>query len=189
VLNEDVIKAGKGFGMHGHKDMEIVTIVLSGELTHEDSMGNKGTISEYNVQRMSAGTGVRHSETNNGKKPVHLLQIWITPERKGISPSYEQHAFKCALNEFTLIASYVKDPTAVYLHQDATMHLGKFKPGAATAFTADPDKGAYVFVIHGELSVEGKNVKAGDALAITEAQHIRMQAMTESDVLVIQVPV
>jgi len=189
VLNEDVIAPGKGFGTHPHQDMEIVTIVLEGALRHEDSMGNEGVIPYDTVQRMTAGTGVRHSEMNDSKsKPVHLLQIWIEPNRKGLPPGYEQKSFAWMRNRFVPIVSFTKDQTSVYLHQDATMHAGRLDAGFETAFTADADKGVYVFLIHGHVRVEDTVLSTGDAVAITEMDHIPVTALKNSDVLIIQVP-
>ena len=189
VLNDDIIAAGKGFGMHDHANMEIITIVLSGEIEHQDSMGNKGTIETNNVQRMTAGTGILHSEMNTSKKPVHLLQLWIEPAKENLTPSYEQHAFDFKLNTFTLIASAVKKPKTALIHQDATLHIGNLTAKHTLELKTDPNKGTFAFLISGELKVEGQKLTPGDALAITDAKQLTFAALKASEVLVIQVPV
>jgi hypothetical protein len=166
-----------------------VTIVLEGALKHSDSMGNTGVIPYDTVQRMTAGTGVTHSEVNASAKPVHLLQIWIHPNKSGLPPSYEQKSFAWMRNRFVPIVSYAKEQTAVYLHQDATMHVGRFDAETAADFTPDTDKGVYVFVIRGEIRVHDRILKQGDAAAITDAEHLQMRTVKRSDILVIQVPV
>lgn len=189
VLNDDIIAAGKGFGMHDHANMEIITIVLSGEIEHQDSMGNKGTIETNNVQRMTAGTGILHSEMNKSKKPVHLLQLWIEPSKENLTPSYEQHAFDFKLNTFTLIASAVKKPKTALIHQDATLHIGNLTAKHTLELKTDPNKGTFAFLISGELKIEGQKLTPGDALAITDAKQLTFAALKASEVLVIQVPV
>ena len=189
VLNDDIIAAGKGFGMHDHANMEIITIVLSGEIEHQDSMGNKGTIETNNVQRMTAGTGILHSEMNTSKKPVHLLQLWIEPAKENLTPSYEQHAFDFKLNTFTLIASAVKKPKTALIHQDATLHIGNLTAKHTLELKTDPNKGTFAFLISGELKLEGQKLTPGDAVAITDAKQLTFQTIKKSEVLVIQVPV
>lgn len=190
VLNEDVIAPGKGFGTHPHQNMEIVTIVLKGTLKHKDSMGNEGLIPYDTVQRMTAGTGVEHSEMNASKtESVHLLQIWIEPNKEGLSPSYEQKSFAWMRNHFVQIVSFTKIETGVYVHQDATMHVGRFDPEYDASFSVDSGKGVYVLVIEGQARVEDKVLSKGDALAVTERTNITIHTLKHSDILVIQVPV
>jgi redox-sensitive bicupin YhaK (pirin superfamily) len=167
VINEDRVRAGSGFPTHGHRDMEIVTYVLEGALAHEDSMGNGSTIVPGDVQRMSAGTGVRHSEYNHDKSGVtHFLQIWIEPEQTGLAPSYEQKHFAAAekRGRLRLIASPDGAEGSVRVQQDARIYAGLFDgPEHATHALAAGRK-AYLHVARGEVQVNGQMLQAGDAL-------------------------
>lgn len=181
VINEDRVAAGQGFGTHGHNDMEILTFVLEGELEHEDSMGNKGAIRPGEIQRMSAGTGVRHSEYNHSaSEPVHLLQIWIEPESRGITPTYEQKAFTVEerKNNLTLLAA--KDPSngAVKIHQDARLLTSLIDGEKTVEYTLPESRSAWLQVTRGSVSVNGTPLNAGDGAAIQKENKL---SITGSD--------
>jgi redox-sensitive bicupin YhaK (pirin superfamily) len=166
VINEDRVQPGKGFGTHGHRDMEIISYVLEGALGHQDSMGNGSTIVPGDVQRMSAGNGVRHSEFNHEKAGVtHFLQIWIEPNVTGIAPSYEQKHFKPEekRGRLRLIASSDGREGSVTIHQDARVYAGLFNGGESARYELSGEKG-YVHVARGTISVNGHVLNAGDAL-------------------------
>jgi len=186
VINEDRVQAGSGFGTHGHRDMEIISYVLEGALGHKDSMGNGSTIVPGDVQRMSAGTGVRHSEYNYEKSgTTHFLQIWIEPAETGMAPSYEQKHFKPEekRGRLRLIASPDGAEGSVTLHQDARVYAGLFD-GAERATLKLPDgRLGYVHVARGSLSVNGKPLEAGDALK-TDRGEIALEAGKQAEVLV-----
>ena len=173
VINEDKILPGKGFGTHGHKDMEIISYVMSGELAHKDSMGNVKGIPPGDIQRMSAGSGVMHSEFNHApSSTTHFFQIWIEPNVTGIEPSYEQKtvAASAKKGQLELIASPTGGPNAVKIHADASMYVGEFSEGQSAKFALTPGKKSYVHLIKGELQVNGIDMESGDALLI-EAEH------------------
>lgn len=170
VLNEDYVAAGRGFGMHPHNDMEILTMVLSGELTHKDSMGNTSAIRPGEFQRMTAGTGVLHSEFNHSKnEPVHLMQIWIFPEKKNLEPGYEQKAFpqEERKNQLRLVAARDGRDGALTIHQDANVYASSLEPGAEVAYSLAEGRGVWLQVATGELEVNGAKLGAGDAASIT----------------------
>ena len=166
VINEDRVKPGSGFGTHGHRDMEIITYVLEGALAHEDSMGNGSTIVPGDVQRMSAGTGVRHSEYNHDASVTHFLQIWIEPKFTGLAPSYEQKHFPAAekRGRLRLIASPDGAGGAVKVHQDARIYAGLFDGAERAAHALGEGRKAYLHVARGEVQVNGQALRAGDAL-------------------------
>ena len=169
VINEDQVAPGRGFGTHPHRDMEIITYILSGELEHKDSMGNGGIIRPGDVQRMSAGTGVFHSEYNpSPTKPVHLLQIWILPERHGIAPSYEQKSFSELerTNVLRLVASQDGKNGSVTINQDANVYTSILTNGNSLTNTFDNGRGGYLQVALGSLTINGIKLEAGDSLAI-----------------------
>jgi hypothetical protein len=189
VINEDRVKAGQGFGTHGHRDMEILSYVLDGELGHRDSMGNGSTIRPGEVQRMSAGTGVTHSEMNpSPDHPVHFLQIWILPAEQGIRPGYEQRAFPEAerRGRLRLLASADGRDGSVTLHQDAAMLGAILAPGDHVRHEIPSGRVAWVQVARGEVSVNGKDLRAGDGLAAVDeaALEIRGVGSGDADVLV-----
>ncbi len=183
VLNEDVVAPGKGFGMHPHRDMEILTWVLEGALEHRDSMGNSGVIRPGELQHMSSGTGVMHSEFNaSSSDPVHLLQIWILPERRGLKPEYEQLRFPDAdlRNKFALVAG----PEApVTVHQDANLYIARLDKGARAEQPVPSGRHAWVQVAHGSVRVNGKELIAGDGAAISNEPAIGFEALEASEVL------
>jgi hypothetical protein len=189
VINEDRVKPGRGFGTHGHRDMEILSYVLEGELGHRDSMGNGSTIRPGEVQRMSAGTGVTHSEMNpSPDHPVHFLQIWILPAEQGIRPGYEQRAFPEAerRGRLRLLASADGRDGSVTLHQDAAMLGAILAPGDHVRHEIPSGRVAWVQVARGEVSVNGKDLRAGDGLAAVDeaALEIRGGGSGDADVLV-----
>jgi quercetin 2,3-dioxygenase len=169
VINEDRVIPGAGFPTHGHRDMEIITYVLEGALAHKDSLGNGATIRPGEVQRMSAGTGVRHSEMNPSRDaPVHFLQIWILPDRAGHEPGYEQKAFPEAerRGRLRLVASQDGADGSVTLHQDARLYLGLFAEGERARHALANGRGAWVQVARGQATVNGQALSAGDGAAI-----------------------
>ncbi|MCI0382687.1 MAG: pirin family protein [Chlamydiae bacterium] len=191
VLNEDTIRPKQGFAQHEHSNMEIITIVLEGLLEHEDTLGNKGKLQAGEVQRMSAGKGISHSEYNGSKLiPVHLLQIWIFPRERDIQPEYEQKKFDKEVWKNCLypIVSGEKREESVFIHQDATFLLGKLDPETKVTHTIRSQKhGLYLFVIKGEMDVEGKILKKGDSAAIRGIKEIAIHAKKNSEILLIEV--
>jgi quercetin 2,3-dioxygenase len=187
VINEDRVAPGRGFGTHPHRDMEILSYVLEGELKHQDSMGTGSVIRPGDVQRMSAGTGVRHSEENASKtEPVHFLQIWIVPEKAGIPPSYEQKTFPDAerTNQLRLVASRDGRDGALTVHQDVALHAGKLEAGAAVSHPLAPGRHAWVQVTRGAIDLGGKRLAAGDGAAVSDESALALKAIEASEVLV-----
>jgi quercetin 2,3-dioxygenase len=171
VINEDKVQPGQGFGTHSHKDMEIVTYVLSGELEHKDSLGNGSIMRPGDVQRMSAGTGILHSEFNpSTEAPVHLLQIWLLPEQSGLTPSYEQTTFTAAekRDRLRLIGSSDGREGSVIIHQDVSLYAASLRLGISITHLSQPARGLWIQVAHGAISVNGQNLSAGDGVAITQ---------------------
>jgi len=190
VINEDRVQPGMGFGTHGHRDMEIITYVLEGALAHQDSMGNGSTIAPGDVQRMSAGTGVRHSEYNHEKKGVtHFLQIWIVPARNGVAPSYEQKHFDAAekRGRLRLIASPDGRDGSVSMNQDAFLHAGLFDGEERARVEIAPRRKGYVHVARGKLVVNGEALEAGDALK-TGSGPVEIERGERGEVLVFDLP-
>jgi redox-sensitive bicupin YhaK (pirin superfamily) len=189
VINEDRVQAGEGFGTHGHRDMEIISYVLEGALGHKDSMGNGSTIVPGDVQRMSAGSGVRHSEYNYEKSGVtHFLQIWIEPSVAGIAPSYEQKHFDAAQRRgrLRLIASPDGAEGSVTIHQDALIYAGLFDGRENASYDLKNERG-YVHVARGRVTVNGHALEAGDALK-TEQGVIEIESGEGAEVLVFDLP-
>jgi quercetin 2,3-dioxygenase len=183
VLNEDVVAPGQGFGTHPHRDMEILTWVLDGALQHRDSMGNSGVIRPGELQHMSAGSGVMHSEFNaSSTDPVHLLQIWIVPERKGLKPEYEQLSFADSelRNQFALVAG-PKAPLTI--HQDANLHIARLDEGAKATHKLARGRHAWVQIAKGTVTVNGKELNAGDGAAVSNETDVRVEATKASEVL------
>ena len=181
VINEDRIRPGTGFGTHGHRDMEIISYVLEGALAHKDSMGTGSTIVPGDVQRMSAGRGVLHSEFNDDQKGVtHFLQIWIEPSVRGIEPSYEQKHFPEAdkRGRLRLIASPDGAQGSVRIHQDARLYAGLFDGAERAEYALAPGRRAYVHVARGRLSVNGNPLEAGDALKTDSARVVLEKGAT-----------
>jgi len=190
VINEDRVQAGAGFGTHGHRDMEIISYVLDGALAHEDSMGNGSTIVPGDVQRMSAGSGVRHSEFNHSKTGVtHFLQIWIQPKFTGIKPSYEQKNFSAEekRGRLRLIASPDGRDGSVSMNQDAFLYAGLFDGTETGGLTIADGRRAYVHVARGEIAVNGQVLRAGDALKAA-AGLLTLEGGKSAEVLVFDLP-
>ncbi len=185
VINEDRITPDTGFGTHGHRDMEIISYVLEGELAHKDSMGNGSTIVPGDVQRMSAGTGVRHSEFNHAKAVTHFLQIWIEPGERGIPPGYEQKHFDAASKRgrLTLIASPDSREGSVKIHQDAFIYAALIDGAEKATHSLAKGRRAYVQVARGEVSVNGTALKAGDALKVSEVAEVALGQGRDAEVL------
>ena len=187
VINEDYIAAGRGFGTHGHKDMEIISYVLSGELAHKDSMGNVKGIPPGDVQRMSAGTGVQHSEFNHAEgQTTHLLQIWIEPNVTGIAPEYEQKTFNDVDKRGTLclVASSDGAQGSVTIHADTRLYAGLFDGDEAATLALDPARKTYVHLVRGELEVNGQKLTGGDAAMIQAQSRLELGKGHDAEVLV-----
>jgi quercetin 2,3-dioxygenase len=186
VINEDHVAPGEGFPPHGHRDMEILTYVLEGGLQHRDSMGNGSVIRPGDVQRMSAGTGVTHSEFNASKKePVHLLQIWILPARRGIAPGYEEKHFSEAERQgrLRLIASPDAAEGSVTVHQDARVYAGLLAPGASVKHPLGPGRHAWVQVARGKVRLGNEPLSAGDGVAVSDQANLILTAESSAEVL------
>ena len=187
VINEDRIAPGTGFGAHGHRDMEIVSYVLDGALAHQDNMGNGTAIRPGDVQRMSAGRGVQHSEFNHSKnEPTHFLQIWLLPDERGIEPGYEQKHFdaEAKRGRLRLVASRDAREGSVRLHADAALYAGLLDGDEAAELTLDPARKAYVHLVKGSLSVNGQALQAGDAALLSGERRVQLAAGHEAEVLV-----
>lgn len=187
VINEDRVAPGTGFGKHGHRDMEIISYVLSGELAHQDSMGNVKGIPSGDVQRMSAGTGVTHSEFNRAKdRTTHFLQIWIEPKFTGIRPSYEQKTIPAAEKRGTLrlVASATETQGAVRINADAKLYAGLFDGAETAEIALDPARKGYVHLVRGTLEVNGQRLDAGDALMLQGESRIGIAKGQDAEVLV-----
>jgi len=187
VINEDRIAAGTGFGTHGHRDMEIISYVLDGALAHKDSMGNGSVLRPGDVQRMSAGTGVRHSEFNHQPDgPTHFLQIWIEPDRRGIAPSYEERRFEDADKRgvLRLVASPDGADGSVTIHQNAWLYAGLFDADERARLELSNGHKAYVHLVRGDAIVNGQPLAAGDALKLTGESAIEIDRGRDAEVLV-----
>jgi redox-sensitive bicupin YhaK (pirin superfamily) len=187
VINEDRIAPGTGFGTHGHRDMEIISYVLEGSLAHKDTLGNVKAIPPGDVQRMSAGTGVQHSEFNHANdQTTHFLQIWIQPNVTGIPASYEQKTFADAQKRgrLRLVASPDGAEGSVSIHADARVYAGLFDQGESFSLALDPERKAYVHVVRGELEVNGKRVAAGDAAMLENEAQVQLGNGKSAEVLV-----
>ncbi len=191
VLNDDHVAAGMGFSTHPHDNMEIVTIPLEGDLRHRDSTGRHEVIRHGDVQIMSAGSGIEHSEVNaNADRPVKLLQIWVFPQEKNIAPRYEQKTFDPADRQgrFQTVVSPT-DPGAVWINQDAVFSLGRFAAGTGSEYRVQfPGNGVYAFVISGEVTINGQALGARDGLGISEIDTLDVRATADAEVLLIEVP-
>ena len=187
VINEDRIAPGSGFGTHGHRDMEIISYVLSGNLAHKDSMGNVKGIPPGDVQRMSAGKGVMHSEFNHAQgEETHFLQIWIEPNVRGREPSYEQTTVPAAEKQgvLKLVAAPAVDGASVALHADARIYAGLLDGRETASITLDPKRKAYVHLVRGSLSLNGQALQSGDAAKIQGESILTLNAANDAEVLV-----
>jgi|SRR5579875_415705 len=191
VINDDRIAPGGGFPPHAHRDMEIVTYVLDGAVRHRDSLGNGSVIEAGEVQRMSAGTGVTHSEFNaSDSAPLHLLQIWIEPDRRGHQPGYEQRRFAQdrKRNRMLLIASPDGRENSLRLNQDARIYAGVLETGHPVEFAADPKRHLYVHLVRGAAALNGIAMRAGDGAKITDESALTFAAPEEAEVLLFDLP-
>jgi quercetin 2,3-dioxygenase len=191
VINEDKVSPGQGFGTHGHRDMEIISYVLSGALEHKDSMGNGSVLHYGDVQRMTAGTGVRHSEYNHSNQEgVHFLQIWIQPSQGGIEPGYEEKHFtpESKTGALRLIASPDGRDGSVLVHQDAFIYASILNGGEGAVHTLGAGRQAYVHVIRGAISVNGCALKGGDAVKITGEESVTLSGADNVEVLLFDLP-
>lgn len=193
VLNDDIVAPGMGFGTHPHDNMEIISIPLSGDLEHQDSMGNKAVIRQGDVQVMSAGTGITHSEYNkNADQQVKFLQIWVFPNQKNVTPRYDQISIRDIEkpNAFYQILSPDPNDAGVWIHQDAWFHMGQFDAGLSTAYTLKrPGNGLYFFVLEGQVEVAGQTLNARDGFGLWDINEVTMRSLSSnSRVLLMEVP-
>ena len=181
VINEDFIEPGQGFPKHGHRDMEIITYMISGEISHRDSMGNGETIHPTEVQRMTAGTGVLHSEYSSPTDRTHLLQIWILPEKRNLQPGYEQKEFATEEKQgkLKLIASRGGDDGSMHINQDVKLFASVLKSGEAVSHSIDEGRHAWIQLISGSLDVNDTRLTAGDGAAISEEQSLKLRALED----------
>ncbi len=185
VLNEDRVLGGQGFGTHPHRDMEIISYVVSGALEHKDSLGTKAQMRAGDVQRISAGTGVMHSEYNpSPNEPVHFLQIWITPDERGVKPEYAEKSFRdAAPGQFHLIASKAGRAGSITIHQDADVNVARLVKGGKLEHGFAAGRAGWVQLIDGELTVNGNQLVAGDGAAITDEAQLQFQAASDAHFL------
>jgi quercetin 2,3-dioxygenase len=192
VLNDDIVDGGKGFGTHPHDNMEIISIPLKGDLEHKDSMGNTGVIRQNDVQIMSAGTGVYHSEYNkNADQKVNFLQIWVFPKKRNIEPRYDQRSFKPEdrLNKLQNIVSPNKEDPGVAINQDAWFHLGNLAKGFQTTYKVKAQtNGVYIFVIEGDVTVNGQKLNRRDGFGVWNTDELSITADEAAEVLLMDVP-
>lgn len=186
VMNEDVIAPGRGFGTHPHDNMEIVTYVLEGALEHRDSMGNGEVLRPGEFQRMTAGTGITHSEFNpSADQPTHLYQIWLLPERQGLAPSYEQKRFDAAgrANRLQLVASPDARESSLKIHQDTCIYLADIEPGQSLAHALPTGRHAWLQVLRGQVLLNGNALATGDGAAISDEPAIEIQATQKAEIM------
>jgi redox-sensitive bicupin YhaK (pirin superfamily) len=192
VLNDDTVDPGEGFGTHPHNNMEIISIPLEGDLEHKDSMGTVSVIKHGDIQVMSAGTGIYHSEFNkNTDKPVKFLQIWVVPKTKNVKPRYDQISLNPTdrENKFQQILSPNVDDAGVWIHQDAWFNLGKFEKGISTEYKLNKTgNGVYAFVLSGEVTINGQQLSSRDAVGVWETEKISVSAEANAEVLLMEVP-
>lgn len=192
VLNDDFVEGGMGFGMHPHDNMEIISIPLQGDLEHRDSMGNTAVIRQNDVQIMSAGTGIQHSEYNKNKdRKVNFLQIWVFPKERNITPHYDQKNFdpKNRENKLQLIVAPERNSEGVWINQDAKFYLGNLKKGFQSDFSISrKENGVYAFVIEGDVTIGGQKLNKRDGLGIWEANQISITADSDAELLLMDVP-
>lgn len=190
VFNDDIVEAGEGFPTHPHKEMEIVTIVLSGEITHTDSMGNEHSLEAGEVQRMSAGTGITHSEINRSTKPLHFFQIWIEPDTPGLIPSYEQRAFDLKDRTGTLVplvsgSAGKGDEGALSMHSDSTIFFSSLKSGEALAYKALAKRAIFIYVIDGHFDINGERIETNDQARLYGPCDIAITAKEDSSLVLL----
>ncbi|MBZ0165351.1 MAG: pirin family protein [Candidatus Omnitrophica bacterium] len=184
VINDDTVKGGMGFTKHQHRDMEIISYVIDGAMEHADSMGNGSVIRRGHVQRISAGKGIAHSEYNHsGSDPVHFLQIWIQPDRKGLEPSYEELPVAAEGGGLRLIGSPEGKEGGVTIHQDARLYFGRMNAGATLAHNTAAGRGIWVQVIHGDVTVAGQTLSTGDGMSIENLEEVPIGADSQTEFL------
>ncbi|MES2728297.1 MAG: pirin family protein [Bacteroidota bacterium] len=192
VLNDDSVEGGMGFGSHPHDNMEIISIPLEGDLEHKDSMNNVAVIKSGDIQVMSAGSGIYHSEYNKSKeKPVKFLQIWVFPNKRNVTPRYDQITLNLAdrHNKLQQILSPNQDDEGVWIHQDAWFHLGKFDKGVATEYNVKKQgNGLYLFNLNGTLKVNGQTIETRDGFGIWDTNKISIEAETDAEFLLMEIP-
>lgn len=192
VLNDDIIAGGMGFGTHPHDNMEIITIPLTGSLTHQDSMGNKETITAGEIQVMSAGTGVQHSEYNGSEtEELNLFQIWLFPNNRGVEPRYDQQFMDVAKmkNNFAQILSPNADDEGVWIHQNAWFHMGDFEIDQTVTYTLkDPSNGIYVMIVEGNATINEQQLNKRDALGVWDTTSVDLNITAGSKILILEVP-
>ncbi|TFH25588.1 MAG: pirin family protein [Bacteroidia bacterium] len=192
VLNDDTVSPGQGFGTHPHDNMEIISIPLEGDLEHKDSMGNIALIKKGDVQVMSAGTGITHSEYNKNKdQEVKFLQIWVFPNKKGVEPRYDQISLNEIKkeNEFYQVLSPHEEDQGVWIHQQAWFHIGDFTRNVSTKYQIKKESnGIYAFVLQGEVEIEGQKLESRDGFGVWDTREIQVKAHSESRVLLMDVP-
>ena len=187
VINEDRVDPGQGFGTHPHRDMEILTFVLEGALEHKDSLGNGSVIRPGDVQRMTAGTGISHSEFNPSRtEPVHFLQVWILPERPGLEPSYEQRSFPAA--GLRLVGSRDGREGSVRIHQDVLVYVARLSPGEEVVHALAPGRHAWIQMARGAAQVNGMRLAAGDGAALSEERWVTLRGVDGAEALVFDLP-
>lgn len=193
VLNDDQVAPGMGFGKHPHSNMEIISIPLQGELAHNDSMGNGSVIKQGDIQVMSAGTGIEHSEFNHSEtEPVKFLQIWVIPDKQNVEPRYDQQAIDMdkAHNNFLQILSPDASDDGVWIHQQAWFHLAKFDADYTREYVLkNPEHGLYVFVLSGDVQVGNQTLHSRDGLGIMGEKHLAIKALSKAEFLLMEVPV
>ncbi len=192
VLNDDVVEGGRGFGRHPHDNMEIISIPLQGDLEHQDSMGNVAVIRQHDVQIMSAGTGIFHSEYNkNADQKVNFLQIWVFPKQRNIKPNYDQKTFRPEdrVNKMQLIVSPEKSGESVWINQDAWFYLGNLKKGfKGDQILNQHGNGFYAFVLDGSVTVNGQHLNRRDGFGVWDTEKITIDAVEDSELLIMEVP-
>ncbi|MBE9531380.1 MAG: pirin family protein [Proteobacteria bacterium] len=187
VFNDDIVEAGEGFGTHPHKEMEIVTIILSGEITHTDSMGNDHLLKAGEVQRMSAGTGITHSEFNRSTKALHLFQIWIEPGTSGLTPSYEQRAFDPAdsVNNLLPVVSGQELEGALNIHSDSSIFISTLNSDSGLNYKSEAGRAIFIYVVGGEVEVNGQRLLTCDQARLEGAANISITAREDSSLVLI----
>jgi redox-sensitive bicupin YhaK (pirin superfamily) len=186
VINDDRVAPGQGFGMHGHRDMEIVTYVLEGALQHRDSMGNGSVLRPGELQHMTAGTGIRHSEFNpSNQQEVHLYQIWLLPKRNGLQPSYEQKAFPEGERRGTLrlVASPTGEEGSLTIRQNARLYLSTLRAGEAVKHVVEPDRHAWLQLLRGQVTLNGEPLVAGDGVAVSDEQNLEITTPDAGEIM------
>jgi quercetin 2,3-dioxygenase len=193
VFNDDIIQPGTGFGLHPHRDMEIVTYVIDGQLEHQDNQGNRGVIQPGEIQRMTAGTGILHSEHNHSKqKPLRLVQLWIFANKRGLEPSWEQKQFEKAQRQDRLLPVIVpenaSDGGALHIHQDASIYISSLSKGAKVEHALAPGRKAYLFVIEGDANVNGNKMTTRDSARIESERKIEISATAPAELILLDLP-